>query len=132
MGRIIGRAFNGTFFRDTNWPWDRMYDCHLLYEMKKPITPNSQIRSALRRLWLRSRERGAAVKRDKNTCGNCGRKGSVAKGREVKIEVHHHEQINWERIIEYIRRHLLVDPKGLECLCRECHAEETRIQKTSQ
>jgi 5-methylcytosine-specific restriction endonuclease McrA len=99
--------------------------------MKKPITPNSQIRSALRQLWLRSRERAAAIKRDHNTCTTCGAKGSVAKGREVKIEVHHLEQINWERIIEYIRRHLLVDPKGLECLCKGCHAEETRIQKGS-
>jgi 5-methylcytosine-specific restriction endonuclease McrA len=96
---------------------------------KKPITPNSQIRSALRQLWLRSRERAAAIKRDHNTCTTCGKKGSVAKGREVKIEVHHiGETINWERILEYVRRHLLVDPKFLECLCKECHAEETKRQ----
>jgi hypothetical protein len=99
---------------------------------KLPITPNSQIRSALRQLWLRSRERAAAIKRDKNTCTTCHAKGSVAKGREVKIEVHHLEAINWERIIEYVRRHLLVDPKLLECLCKECHAEETSNQKASR
>ena len=91
-----------------------------------PHTPSSQIRNALRQLWLRSRERAAAVKREHNTCQRCGAKGSVARGREVKIEVHHKEGIaNWEEAISSIRKHILTDPDGLEVLCKECHKQET-------
>lgn len=89
-----------------------------------PHTPRSQIRSALRRqVWLRSRERTAAIKRAGNTCEMCGRKGSRAKGREVKIEVHHADGIEWEHILDYIYRHLLPHPDNLNVLCKECHAK---------
>jgi len=87
-------------------------------------TPRSRVRSALRALWLRSRERAAALKREGNKCECCGVKQSVAKGREVKLEVHHLDGIEWEMILEYIFRHLLVDPAGLQVLCKECHDEE--------
>ena len=85
-------------------------------------TPTSQIKNHLRKMWLQSRERNLAVKREHNTCQRCGAKGSVAKGREVKIEVHHREGIaNWEAVVDAIRQHILTDPDGLEVLCRECH-----------
>ena len=92
---------------------------------KLPITPKSQIVSALRLLWLRSRERAAAIKRDLNTCQVCNRKGSVAKGKEVRIEVHHLQEgdINWDRIVRVIRAELLCDPKGLITLCKEDHKD---------
>ena len=92
---------------------------------KLPITPNSQIVSALRLVWLRSRERAAAIKRDGNTCQVCGKKGSVAKGKGVKTECHHTQEgdINWDRILRVIRAELLCDPKGLITLCKECHKE---------
>jgi 5-methylcytosine-specific restriction endonuclease McrA len=90
---------------------------------KLPYTPTSRIRGDLRRLWLRSRERAAAVKREKNTCQRCGAKGSVAKGREVAIEVHHKEGIRWDEMVDYIRARLLIDPEGLEVLCKECHKD---------
>jgi len=93
--------------------------------MKKPITPRSQVRSALRRLWLRSRERAAALKRDNYTCQECDTKQSRAKGREVKVECHHIEGVcNWELMLDYIYRHLLCDPKYLETLCKECHEKK--------
>jgi 5-methylcytosine-specific restriction endonuclease McrA len=93
---------------------------------KLATTPRSRVRSALRACWLRSRERAAALKRDKNTCQNCGRKGSKAKGREVTIEVHHLDEggIQWDKILDYVYRHLLVDPSRLACVCKECHATE--------
>lgn len=90
---------------------------------RKPVTPSSQIRAALRQLWLRSRERGEAVKRQHNTC-RCGRKGSVAQGREVKIEVHHIKGIRWDNLIQLIRDQLLQTPDDYICLCDKCHKEQ--------
>ncbi len=96
---------------------------------RKPTTPRSQVRSALRQLWLRSRERQAALKRDKYTCQECGVKQSKAKGREVKVEVHHVvETLDWDLLLSYIYRHLLCDPRYLETLCKECHEKETRMR----
>ena len=86
-----------------------------------PHTPRSRIKSALRQLSLRSRERAATVKRDKNTCVKCGAKGSVAKGKEVKTTVHHKNGIKWDRIIEFIYKELLVPPEQQEVQCKDCH-----------
>jgi len=91
---------------------------------KLPYTPNSVIRSAMRQLWLRSRERSGAVKEQHNTCQRCGRKGSVAKGCEVKINVHHRNGIKWEELFLLVRERLLQTPDMYECLCEDCHKEE--------
>lgn len=89
------------------------------------ITPRSKIRATLRQLWLRSRERAVAIKRDGYTCQRCGRKQSVAKGREFKVQVHHLNNIaNWETIIDSIYDNLLCDPKYLVTMCKECHDKE--------
>lgn len=91
---------------------------------KKPITPRSQIKAALRLMWMLSRERAAALQRENNTCECCGAKASVAKGREVKVEVHHNSgQIPWNPLIDYIMRHLIVDPSQLTVMCKKCHVE---------
>lgn len=88
----------------------------------KTITPKGKIVSNLRSLWLRSRERGSALKSADRSCEVCGVKASVAKGREQKIEVHHKEGIlNWDEIVSLIREQLLCDPSDLQCLCPECH-----------
>lgn len=94
--------------------------------MKKlPNTPNSQIKSALRKLFLRSRERSARIKADGYTCQRCGVKQSRAKGREVYVEVHHLDGVcNWHEIYSAIRKHLLVSPDRMQTLCKECHREE--------
>jgi predicted HNH restriction endonuclease len=92
-----------------------------------PYTPNSRIRSVLRQLFLRSRERAAALKRDKYTCRCCSVKQSKAKGKEVKVEVHHLAGVcNWDALFESVRRYLLCDPELLATLCEKCHkvAEE--------
>lgn len=86
-------------------------------------TPRSAVKAAIRQLWLRSRERAAALKRDGYTCVHCGKKQSTAKGREQKVEVHHLNGIQWENIIDYIFRHVLVDPAHLETVCPECHKD---------
>lgn len=90
-----------------------------------PYTPNSKIRSALRMLFLRSRERASAIKRDKYTCQKCGKKQSKAKGKIVKVEVHHKDNIlNWEELFNAIRQYLLCNPELLETLCEDCHNQE--------
>jgi predicted HNH restriction endonuclease len=90
---------------------------------KSTNTPKSRIRQALRQLWLHSRERAAALKREKNTCQNCNRKASVAKGKEFKVEVHHKEGVlNWDEIFAVIYKFLLCPETELEVLCKECHA----------
>ncbi len=92
---------------------------------KLPYTTNSRIRSALRRLFLRSRERAAALKRDGYTCQICGRKQSRAKGKEFYVEEHHRKGVlNWEALFEAVRKYLLCDPKHLETLCEKCHKEK--------
>lgn len=86
---------------------------------KKPNTPRSRIRSALRQLWLRSRERAKALKDAGYHCQNCGVKQSVAKGREVKLEVHHNPGIDWDGVAEIIETRILRAPQYP--LCKTCH-----------
>jgi len=88
---------------------------------KKPNTPRSRIRAALRQLWLRSRERAKAIKDGDRRCADCGIKASVAKGREVKLEVHHDPQIDWDGIIDLIFERILNAPQYP--LCKACHKE---------
>ena len=97
--------------------------------MKKSLnTPKSQMRSALRKLWLRSRERASAIKRDGYTCQCCGVKQSKAVGREVSVEVHHKNHVvNWEAMFSAIYEHLLCHPDNLETLCPDCHKETETI-----
>ena len=90
-------------------------------------TPNSQIRSALRNLWLRSRERSRALKRDNYSCVRCGVKQSKAKGREIEVEVHHKEGVtNWDELFFAIKEFLLCDPEDMETLCKDCHKKEEK------
>ena len=92
-----------------------------------PYTPNSKIRQALRQLFLRSRERASAIKRDKYTCQKCGRKQSKAKGKEFKVQCHHLTNVlNWDILFKTVREYLLCDPKFLQTLCEECHEKETK------
>jgi len=91
---------------------------------KSDITPNSRIKAALHKLWLQSRERAAAIRRDGYTCQHCGVKQSTAKGKERKVVVHHLDGVEWENILAYIRRHLLVEPRKLVTLCPDCHKRE--------
>ena len=87
-------------------------------------TPRSRIQNALRQVWLRSRERAAAIKRDKYTCQRCGVKQSRAKGKEVSVRVHHKNGIDWTGVVDLVIERILPDPEELETLCCDCHDEE--------
>ena len=85
------------------------------------VTPLSQIKNAIRQVWLRSRERSSAIKRDKYTCQECGAKQSKAKGKEIQVCVHHKEEIDWGDIVIFIREKVLQTPDKLVTLCNNCH-----------
>jgi len=100
---------------------------------KLPTTPRSRVRSAIRQVFLRSRERAKCIKDHHNTCERCGRKGSVAKGRELKIQVHHKAGVcNWERVIDEVFKEVLCAPEQMEVLCVECHQKEHALAMKSK
>ena len=78
----------------------------------------------IRQIFLRSRERAEALKRDKYTCQKCGVKASVAKGREQKVIVHHKKGIKiWDKLNDLIYNELLCSPDDLITLCPQCHRD---------
>lgn len=99
---------------------------------KKPTTPRSRVKNALRLVWLRSRERAACLKAAGNCCARCGVKASVAKGREVKMEVHHRDGIDWNGIVDGIFAAMLPDPARLEAVCKACHSKEHEAIERAQ
>ena len=93
---------------------------------KKPKTPRSRVKNALRQLWLRSRERAKAKKDSGYKCTECGVKQSMAKGKVVKLQVHHLTEIQWEELIDLVYERLLDVPQVP--LCVPCHEKETEKQ----
>ena len=88
---------------------------------KSLTTPRYKVRSALRMLFLRSRERAMALKQADYRCQVCGAKRSTAKGREVKVECHHREGMEWEKLIDLVYERLLCGPDKLAVFCSSCH-----------
>lgn len=82
----------------------------------------------LRQIFLRSRERAAALKKTQYCCSKCGIKQSQKKDAVVKMEVDHVDGIDvWDKLITMIEKELLCigSPNKLQPLCRECHQEKT-------
>jgi hypothetical protein len=103
--------------------------CAEYYEACPPVTvnqtPDAVIVSALRAVFLRSVERRIALQAAGHSCECCGVKASVAKGREVKLQVHHRAgEINWRPIIDAVRAELLCMPNSLQALCKVCHDDK--------
>ena len=91
-------------------------------------TPRSKVRSAIRQLFLRSRERAACLKAAGYTCAACGVKQSRKKGAEVYVEVHHRSGIgNWEAVIDAIYKDILCHPDLMEVLCKACHSKREDV-----
>lgn len=91
--------------------------------LKSDRTPNYLIKAALRRhVWLKSRERAAALKRDNYTCQCCKRKQTRAKGEHFLVEVHHKDGIMlWNQIFDVIKTALIPHHDSLVTLCKGCH-----------
>ena len=84
-------------------------------------TPRSRIVNGIRLVWMRSRERIAALKKTSYCCTDCGIKQSAAKGREVKLQVHHEPPIDkaWKEIVDMIAERILQSEQVP--LCKPCH-----------
>ena len=94
-------------------------------------TPRSKIRAMIRQLWLRSRERSKALKDAKYHCNRCNVKQSTAKGKEVKLNVHHvHGISDWDTIIDLIVAKIL--DVELEVLCVKCHDDHHLKEKEDE
>ena len=90
---------------------------------KQANTPRSRIRSAIRQLWMKSRERAKVLKNSGYCCVQCGLKQSRAKGKEVSIQVHHVGGISiWEEVIDLIAKNILETEQVP--LCKDCHKKE--------
>lgn len=96
---------------------------------KLAYTPKSKVRAALRSLFLRSREHQKCLKDNNSTCSVCGKKKSVAKGKEVAVHVHHLFEIDWTRIFDAIYDNLLCSPDKMTILCKECHDSHHKKDK---
>jgi len=78
----------------------------------KPVTPKKVIKSALYRMWLRSRERTMVLRTYGKECLDCG----------APMEcVHHIKPVDMDRIIDVIREELLTTEAMP--LCTQCHKE---------
>ena len=86
----------------------------------KPYTPNSRITGGFARTFTNSREHGEALKKTGHRCYQCGVKRSVAKGKEVKLYVHHIIPVNIKRVMEIYREEYL-QQNNLMPVCKECH-----------
>ena len=83
----------------------------------------SSVRAGMRRMWLRSRERGTAMKLAKRACSCCGAKQIVATP-DVRLEVHHTKGIDWEDMIDMFFERVLQRPEDYTVLCKVCHLAE--------
>ena len=85
-------------------------------------TPRGRIKAAIRRVWLSSRERSKALKDSGYRCNRCDIKQSKAKGKEVALNVHHKNRIDWDGVVDLIIERVLAGE--LEVLCIPCHDDE--------
>jgi predicted HNH restriction endonuclease len=84
-------------------------------------TPRSTIKGTLQRLFVRSRERSTAMRASGYTCTECGLKQSTAKGRKVKLCVHHMDLAKLNELTDMVYEYLLHRPEKLQPLCKDCH-----------
>lgn len=93
-------------------------------------TPRSRVRAMLSQIFLRSRERAAAVKRESGCCQRCKAKGrpkATRNGPQVSLQVHHLDGGGIDEIMDLIFTRLLCSPDRLKVLCAPCHDAHEHI-----
>lgn len=92
--------------------------------MRAKKTTRAAVKSALRRLWLRSPERAAVLKHSGYRCSHCGIKQTKAGPKEnhVKVNVHHVNEIDWDSFIDKVIEEIFSAEQKV--LCVKCHKAE--------
>lgn len=93
-------------------------------------TPRGRVKAKLREIFLRSRERAKALKDSGYRCNRCDVKQSKAKGKEVALNVHHIDRIDWDGVVDLIIERVLAG--GLEVLCIPCHDKEHEEEREAR
>lgn len=96
---------------------------------KKKWNLNAKLRSALRQVWRWSPERQQALalarqQRGKYLCASCKKLFGPR-----DIQVNHKQQVGSVDDLNAYRDRLFCGVDGLEILCRQCHAEVTRLER---
>ena len=92
---------------------------------KLEYTSRKKLYSIIRKyIWMWSRERAAALRRTGYRCGECNKKQTRVKGKELILEVHHLDGAHIDLIIDEIYKYLLCHPDRLVPLCGECHKKK--------
>jgi len=88
------------------------------------------VKSGLRRIWSRSKQRQSALKLARISYGlyTCGECKSTCKRKE--IEVDHIIPVGKFITFDLYIERLFCDTKGLRVLCKECHKAKTKIDKS--
>lgn len=97
---------------------------------KLATTPRGKVRAMLSQIFLRSRERTAALKAAGNRCSACDTKfrhKATRNGPECKAQVHHLDGGGIDVVTDLIFTRLLCAPDRLQPLCAPCHEAETRL-----
>ena len=66
------------------------------------------------------------MKRDGYACRRCGAKQSKAKGKEVRVVVHHIDGVRWGGTFQEMAEDMYCGIDRLLTLCKKCHDEEHR------
>ena len=104
---------------------------------RKPLTatPVGRITAMLRKIWMWSPERAAAMRKaPRKICEECGCEGVETKIQEEKtgkprLEIHHAEPCDMTELAKLIHRRMFPGADKLDRLCQRCHIEVESILK---
>lgn len=95
---------------------------------KTPLTttPIGRITAMLRKIWMWSPERAAAMKRGAKHCEECGCEGvptkkDAEKTGKKRLEVHHVIPCDMTELAKLIHKRMFPGVENLDCLCTDCH-----------
>jgi 5-methylcytosine-specific restriction endonuclease McrA len=101
----------------------------LYIPMRKTIS--NYVKSGLRRMWGRSKQRSSALRAAKISYGKyeCADCGEIFKRKEIEVD-HKIPVGRFEGFDKYIER-LFCDSRYLQILCKSCHKKKTAKDRRS-